>query len=117
VIIYPGDHSGTNTGKGSPSGIAMAGPIPTIRLKMTRSGLQDWALFLLADRAGKRDMAKAAVASVYSQMGGCDYAGCKPLKRRLVLDDRLRAHVYGPQERRVGAARALSRARGLRFST
>jgi hypothetical protein len=79
VIIYPGDHSGTNTGKGSPSGIATAGPIATIRLKMTRSGLQDWALFLLADRAGKRDMAKTQVATVYSQLGGCDYSGCNPI--------------------------------------
>jgi len=77
VIIYPGDHSGTNTGKGSPSGIAMAGPIPSIRLKMTRSGLQDWALFLLADRAGKGAMAKAQVATVYSQMGGGTC--CKPI--------------------------------------
>jgi Domain of unknown function (DUF4091)/Family of unknown function (DUF6067) len=78
VIIYPGDHSGTNTGKGSPSGIAMAGPVPSIRLKMTRAGLQDWALFLLADRTGKRDAARAEVAKVYSQMGGCDYTGCNP---------------------------------------
>ena len=30
----------------------MAGPIASIRLKRTRSGLQDWALFLLADRSG-----------------------------------------------------------------
>jgi hypothetical protein len=80
VIIYPGDHSGTNTGKGSPAGIAMAGPVPTIRLKMTRSGLQDWALFLLADRNGMRDAAKTQVATVYGQLGGCDYTGCpKPL--------------------------------------
>jgi hypothetical protein len=78
VILYPGDHSGTNTGKGSPAGIATAGPIPSIRLKMTRSGLQDWALFLLADRANKRDMAKTELAAVYNQMGGCDYSGCKP---------------------------------------
>jgi hypothetical protein len=76
VIIYPGDHSGSNTGKGSPAGIAMAGPIPTIRLKMTRAGLQDWALFLLADRDGKREAAKAQLATVYSQMGGCDWSGC-----------------------------------------
>jgi hypothetical protein len=79
VLIYPGDHSGTNTGKGSPADIAMAGPVPSIRLKMTRSGLQDWALFLLADRANKRDLAKAEVAKVYSQMGGCDYKGCTPI--------------------------------------
>jgi hypothetical protein len=79
VLLYPGDHSGTNTGKGSPSNIVMAGPVPSIRMKMTRSGLQDWALFLLADRAGKRAMAMSEVASVYSQAGGCDYSGCKPV--------------------------------------
>jgi hypothetical protein len=79
VLIYPGDHSGTNTGKGSPAGIAMAGPIASIRLKMIRSGMQDWALFLLADRNGKRDAAKAEIAAVYNQLGGCDYTGCKPV--------------------------------------
>jgi hypothetical protein len=78
MLIYPGDHSGTNSGKGSPPAIAMAGPVPSIRLKMARSGLQDWALFLLADRVNLRDMAKAEIAAVYSQMGGCEYSGCLP---------------------------------------
>lgn len=79
VLIYPGDHSGTTTGKGSPAGISMAGPIPSIRLKMTRAGLQDWALFALADRNGKRDMVKSQLAAVYSQLGACDYSGCNPI--------------------------------------
>jgi glycosyl hydrolase family 123 len=77
MIIYPGDHSGTDTGKGSPAGITIAGGVASIRLKMVRSGLQDWALFLLADRTNLRDMAKAEVAAVYGQLGGCTYQGCK----------------------------------------
>jgi hypothetical protein len=78
VIIYPGDHTGTNTGKGSPAGIAMAGPVASIRLKMTRAGLQDWALFLLADRNNLRDLAKRELGAVYSQLGACEYQGCDP---------------------------------------
>lgn len=76
VLIYPGDHSGTNTGKGSPQGIAIQGPIPSLRLKMIRSGFQDWALFLLAEKQGLRDRVMKEMGSVYSQLGGCTWDGC-----------------------------------------
>ncbi len=39
VLIYPGNHDGTLTPAGSPSNIAIAGPIPSYRLKMIRQGL------------------------------------------------------------------------------
>jgi hypothetical protein len=56
----------------------MAGPVASIRLKMTRAGLQDWALFLLADRNNLRDLAKRELGAVYSQLGACEYQGCDP---------------------------------------
>jgi hypothetical protein len=76
VLIYPGDHSGTSIGKGSPPGISVQGPIPSIRLKMVRSGLQDWSLFLLAERNGLRNQVMSELANVYDRMGGCSWSGC-----------------------------------------
>lgn len=76
VLIYPGNHDGLKAPTGSPSDVAIDGPVPSYRLKMIRAGLQDWALFTLADKAGLGDYARAQVAQAYSQMGGCTYEGC-----------------------------------------
>ena len=43
-----------------------------------RRGLQDWALFSLADELGLGDYAREQVAQVYGQFGGCSYDGCAP---------------------------------------
>ena len=43
---------------------------------MVRQGLQDWALFRLAEQKGHAAEARAAIAKVYSQLGGCTYSGC-----------------------------------------
>lgn len=76
VLLYPGNHNGRAAPLGSPAGTAIDGPIPSYRLKMVRSGLQDWALFRLAEDKGLGDLARQEVAKVYSQLGGCTYSGC-----------------------------------------
>jgi hypothetical protein len=76
VLIYPGNHDGLGMPLGSPADVAIDGPVPSYRLKMVRQGLQDWALFALADTKGVGDMLRTEVAKVYSQLGGCTYSGC-----------------------------------------
>jgi len=76
VLIYPGNHDGLATPMGSPKDVAIDGPIPSYRLKMVRQGLQDWALFALAESKGLGAMVRTEVAKVYSQLGGCTYSGC-----------------------------------------
>jgi hypothetical protein len=76
VLLYPGNHDGLDAPAGSPEGIAVDGPIPSYRLKIVRQGLQDWALFALADQVGLGDFARAKVSQVYGQFGGCDWQGC-----------------------------------------
>lgn len=78
VLIYPGHHDGLNAPHGSPPDVAVDGPIPSYRLKMIRAGLQDWALFDLADQLGLGDYAREQVAQVYGQFHGCDWQGCAP---------------------------------------
>lgn len=70
VLIYPGNHNGQKTGKGSPADVAYDGPIGSYRLKMIRQGLQDWALFRLADSKGLTSVVRDQVKKVYTQMGG-----------------------------------------------
>ena len=79
VLIYPGNHNGSLAPVGSPAGVAIDGPIPSYRLKMVRTGLQDWAIFALADQHGLGSYARAQVALVYGQLGGCTWQGCPPM--------------------------------------
>jgi Domain of unknown function (DUF4091) len=81
VTIYPGNHDGLSAGKaapanGSPADVAIDGPIPSYRLKMIRAGLQDWALFGLADRYGLKSYVRTQVGTAYNQLGGCAWSGC-----------------------------------------
>jgi Domain of unknown function (DUF4091) len=76
VLLYPGNHNGLAAPLGSPAGTAIDGPVPSYRLKMVRAGMQDWALFRLAEAKGLGDLARQQVAQVYSQLGGCTYPGC-----------------------------------------
>ena len=77
ILIYPGNHNGVLAPRGSPADVAIHGPIPSYRLKMIREGLQDWALFKLADQSGQTAYARAQVAQAYGQLGGCTWTGCK----------------------------------------
>jgi hypothetical protein len=76
VLIYPGNHDGFLAPMGSPTDVTIDGPIPSYRLKLIRSGLQDWALFKLAEQRGIGDYARQQVARVYGQFGGCEWSGC-----------------------------------------
>jgi hypothetical protein len=76
VLVYPGNHDGSKAPAGSPSNIAIDGAVPSLRLKMVRTGLQDWALFKLASDNGLADLAHAEVSKAYTQLGGCTYQGC-----------------------------------------
>jgi len=69
VLIYPGNHDGSMSPIGSPSDVAIHGPIPSYRLKMIRQGLQDWAFFRLADRAGLTSFVQQQLDAVYRQIG------------------------------------------------
>jgi hypothetical protein len=77
VLVYPGNHDGVNAPAGSPSNITIDGAVPSLRLKMVRAGLQDWTLFKLAAQHGLRDTTRAEVSKAYTQLGGCQYQGCK----------------------------------------
>jgi hypothetical protein len=76
VLVYPGNHDGLLGPVGSPPEVAIDGPIPSYRLKMVRAGLQDWALFRLAEQKGLSALARAQVDTVYGQLGGCQWQGC-----------------------------------------
>ncbi|MBN2002206.1 MAG: DUF4091 domain-containing protein [Anaerolineae bacterium] len=76
VLLYPGHHDGILAPAGSPADVAMDGPVPSYRLKVIRQGLQDWALFKLAESRGYAAYARAEVGRVYGQFGGCDWSGC-----------------------------------------
>ncbi|MBN1771806.1 MAG: DUF4091 domain-containing protein [Deltaproteobacteria bacterium] len=78
VLLYPGHHDGLAAPAGSPPEVALDGPIPSYRLKMVRAGLQDWALFRLAEDRGLGELARTEVARVYGQLGGCEWSGCPP---------------------------------------
>jgi hypothetical protein len=79
VLIYPGNHNGVEKPLGSPADVAIDGPIASYRLKMIRAGLQDWALFDLANQKGLASYARKQVARAYGQLGGCTWSGCKPV--------------------------------------
>jgi hypothetical protein len=79
VLIYPGNHDGRLAPKGSPSGVSIDGPIPSYRLQMIREGLQDWALFKLADQRGLTAYVRGQVARAYGQLGACTWSGCAPV--------------------------------------
>src|SRR5262249_5444537 len=74
VLIYPGNHDGELSTTGSPDGVAIDGPIPSYRLKMIRQGLQDWALFRLADQKGLTAFVAEEVSKVYKQFGAAQPA-------------------------------------------
>ena len=79
VLLYPGNHNGVLAPLGSPANVAIDGPIASYRLKMIREGLQDWALFQLAEQKGLTAYARSQIAHAYGQLGGCTWSGCAPV--------------------------------------
>ncbi len=68
-LFYPGDHDGKAAPAGSPPGIAIDGPIGTVRLEATRDGLEDGEMFKLASALAGEDAVRAIVAEAYEQPG------------------------------------------------
>ena len=54
----------------------MDGPIPSYRLKLVRWGLQDSALFRLAEQHDLGVFAREQVSAVYHWYEGCEWQGC-----------------------------------------
>jgi hypothetical protein len=69
VLFYPGDHTGTKTGLGSPAGVSMDGPAVSLRLKEIRDGMEDWELFRIADALGGGGYARAQVERAFTAFG------------------------------------------------
>jgi hypothetical protein len=105
VLLYPGNHDGLLAPAGSPSGVAIDGPIPSYRLKMVREGLQDWALFKLAEQRGLGAYARAQVETVYGQLGGCQWQGCPALVNGQFF---WKADGAMMQQARINIAQAIS---------
>ncbi|MBN2191309.1 MAG: DUF4091 domain-containing protein [Polyangiaceae bacterium] len=76
MLVYPGNHNGLLAPAGSPTDVAVDGPIPSYRLKMVRMGLQDFALFALAEQQHLDDFAREQLHAVYHWWGGCEWDGC-----------------------------------------
>jgi hypothetical protein len=75
VLIYPGNHAGSAKPAGSPSDVAIDGPIPSYRLKRIRQGLQDWALFRYAESKGLTAFVEQQVDTVYTKLGAIPASG------------------------------------------
>jgi len=113
VLIYPGGNDGDSSPLGSPAGYNIAGPIPSIRLKMIRQGLQDWTMFILAANNGLTNVARSEVAKVYGILGACTWQGCvqPPLGNgTLYWDYRSYAAI---DQVRINVANALNALNGI----
>lgn len=69
MLLYPGDRNGFDgwsrmEGRGLPFP-PLDGPLPSIRLKEIRDGLEDWEMFIQAERAGIGEQVRKAMSPVY----------------------------------------------------
>lgn len=69
LLLYPGDRNGTDgwskmVGRGVPFP-PLDGPLTSIRLKQIRDGLEDWELFILAEKAGIGSSVRQEMKAVY----------------------------------------------------
>lgn len=65
ILIYPGDHNGALSPKGSPAGVMIDGPVPSYRLKMLRDGLEDWELLKLCESVGLKSLAQESASRLF----------------------------------------------------
>ena len=92
-IFYPGNHDGTAMGKGSPSWLAIDGPIVSYRMKQIRDGLEDWEMFQMAVDLGAESYLRAQLARAYSRFGAFFITNCNttgdycPDKQPWTLDE------------------------------
>ncbi len=99
LLFYPGNHDGTAMGKGSPSWLAIDGPIVSYRMKQIRDGLEDWEMFRLADVLGGESYTRAQIARAYTRFGSFFVDNCNdvedycPQQQPWTLDGSLLAEV------------------------
>ncbi|MBI5529359.1 MAG: DUF4091 domain-containing protein [Deltaproteobacteria bacterium] len=98
-LFYPGNHDGTEGGKGSPPEVAIDGPIVSYRMKQIRDGFEDWELFRMAESLGAGDFARQQVGRAYRRFGDffavdCDARGSYcPDRQPWTLDESLLLEV------------------------
>lgn len=83
LLWYPGDSDGyhvDNEGNPIPSGVpewlSIDGPITSYRMKQIRDGLEDWELFIMADKAGLGDWLRTEIGRAYTKFGTPFYEDC-----------------------------------------
>ena len=99
LLLYPGDHDGKESPKGSPEWLTLDGPVVSYRLKQIRDGLEDWELFILASQAGGENYVREQVARAYTRFGDFTLEDCEnegnycPDRQPWTLDENLLAEV------------------------
>ena len=71
-LMYPGDRDGRSWKAASGHGVPFApidGPLPSIRLKDIRNGLEDWEMFKLGESAGLGEQIRKEIATIYTRLG------------------------------------------------
>lgn len=76
MLMYPGDSDGYHVdvqGNPIPTGIPewlhIDGPIMSFRVKQIRDGLEDWELFIMAEKAGLGDWLQTEIGRAYTRFG------------------------------------------------
>lgn len=85
ILIYPGNHKGD---VGSPQNVAIDGPILSYRLKQLRDGLQDWEMFLMAQKLGAGAFTRSQVHRCYRKFGVQMRKGIDPDNPPWTLDEK-----------------------------
>lgn len=76
MLMYPGNDDGIHFDlegnplfTGIPAGLHIDGPVMSFRVKQIRNGLQDWELFIMAERAGLGDWTRTVMRKAYRRFG------------------------------------------------
>ncbi len=87
ILVYPGDHDGTLGQDPPPPWAPMDGPLPSLRLKQIRDGLEDWELFRMATDLGGEAFTRKQVERAYRNFGDPLDDDFDPANRPWTLDD------------------------------
>ncbi len=76
LLMYPGDGNGylvdddgVAITPGTPPWLHIDGPVVSFRMKQIRDGLEDWELFIMAEKAGIGDWTRQEVSRAYRRFG------------------------------------------------
>jgi len=76
MLMYPGnddgihfDTEGNPLPTGIPAYLKIDGPVMSYRIKQIRDGLEDWELFIMAEKAGLGDWTRSTMRKVYRRFG------------------------------------------------